>query len=244
MGIDIILGALLVLFATSAGAAVVLFFGCMDDRRNAAMLAFAAGAMAYSAMEMLSEAHATSGDFEMLAGFAVGIGVLMLSEKFLPHVHQHITREELAHSKKKVILIGGAIAIHNIPEGLAVATAFAASNPLGWFVATTIAIQDVPEGLLIAAPLACYGMSKGKAMLFGILSGVAEAAAALIGFMFLSAFAPIIPGALAFSAGAMAYVVLVELMPDAFAKGMERMGAVAFVAGAALAFGIAALVMA
>jgi len=241
--LDFILGALLVLFATSAGAAVVLFFGCMDDRRNAAMLAFAAGAMAYSALEMLAEAHETGGDATLLVGLALGIAALAVSEKTLPHIHQHVTKEELQHSKRKAIMIGGAIAIHNIPEGLAVATAFASSNPLGWFVATTIAIQDVPEGMLIAAPLACYGMSKMKSVMFGVLSGVAEAAAAILGFIFLSAFAPLIPGGLAFSAGAMFYVVLVELMPDAFQKGMERMGAVAFAVGAATAFLIAAVVI-
>ncbi len=243
IGLDIYFGALLVLFATSAGSATIFLLGCMDGRRNAIMLAFAAGAMAYSSLELLSEALETGGTFWMLGGLAAGIGVLAVMERSLPHVHRHVTKKDMQHSDRKAIMIGGAIAIHNIPEGLAVATAFASSTPLGWFVATTIAIQDVPEGMLIAAPLACYGMSKGKAALFGVLSGAAEAAGAVLGFLFLSFFAPLIPGGLAFSAGAMSYVVLVELVPDAFRKGMEREGALAFAAGAALAFGIAALVL-
>lgn len=238
---DILLGALAVLIATSAGALVVLFFGCMDERRNAAMLAFAAGIMSYSAFEMLSESHASAGDYVAFAGFALGFSALAVSEKLLPHIHFHVTREELEHSKKKALMIGGAIALHNIPEGLAIATAFAASNPLGWFVTTTIAIQDIPEGALISAPLACFGMGKRQAAWYGMLSGAAEAAAAIAGFYFLSMFASLVPAALAFSAGAMAYVVLVELLPDALRKGMERTGAVAFAAGAAAAFGLASL---
>ncbi len=240
---DVVLGALVVLLATSAGAVAVLFLGCMEERRNAAMLAFASGVMGYSAMEMLGESHATGGDVVMVAGLGLGIAALMVSEKLLPHIHLHITKEEIQHSKKKAIMIGGAIALHNVPEGLAIATAFAASNPLGWFVTTTIAIQDIPEGALISAPLACFGMKRSTAVWYGVLSGVAEAAAAVAGFAFLSVFTSIVPMALSFSAGAMIFVVLVELLPDAFAKGMERTGAIAFAAGAAGAFGLASLFM-
>jgi len=238
---DIILGALTVLFATSAGAAVVLFYGCMDERKNNMMLAFAAGVMAYSAVEMLAQAHQASGDVTVVSGLALGLITLLFVEKALPHIHMHITREELKHSKKKALMIGGAIAIHNIPEGIAIAAAFAASNPLGWFVTTTMAIQDVPEGTLIAAPLACYGLGKRMAVFYGVLSGAAEAAAAVIGYVFLSSFAGFVPLSLAFSSGAMAYVVLVELLPDALKKGNERAGAMAFAAGAAAAFGLASL---
>ncbi|MFH0884764.1 MAG: ZIP family metal transporter [Candidatus Micrarchaeota archaeon] len=238
---DILLGALTVLIATSAGAIAVLFTGCMIDKRNAAMLAFAAGAMGYSALEMLSSSHQAAGDIVVVEGLALGILALAVSEKLLPHVHLHITKEELKHSKKKAIMIGGAIALHNVPEGLAIATAFAASNPLGWFVTTTIAIQDIPEGILISAPLTCYGMKRRTAVLYGVLSGVAEAIAAVIGFAFLSMFSGIVPIALAFSAGAMGYVVLVELLPDAFQKGMERTGAIAFSLGAATAFALASV---
>ncbi|MCI0503790.1 ZIP family metal transporter [Candidatus Micrarchaeota archaeon] len=238
---DILLGALAVLLATSAGALSVLFLGCMDERRNAAMLAFAAGVMGYSAFEMLTEAHKSAGDAVVLGGLALGILGLATAERLLPHIHMHISGEELKHSKKKALMIGGAIALHNVPEGFAIATAFAASTPLGWFVATTIAIQDIPEGALIAAPLACYGMGKWKAVSYGIASGLAEAAAAVAGFYFLSMFISAVPLALAFSAGAMAYVVLVELLPDALSKGRERAGALAFSAGAAAAFMLASL---
>ncbi|MEW6749156.1 MAG: ZIP family metal transporter [Candidatus Micrarchaeota archaeon] len=241
---DAIFGALTVLLATSAGALAVLFFGCLKGTKDTALLSFSAGVMAYASIEMLSESYELSGALPMIAGFLIGIAALTLSERALPHVHQHITKKELEHTKKKALMIGGAIAIHNIPEGLAIATAFASSVPLGWFVTTTMAIQDVPEGTLISAPLLCYGMKKSRAILFGVLSGLVEAAAAIAGFMFLSIFTPLIPIALAFSAGAMAFVVMVELLPDAFGKGHERVGALAFIGGAVVAFAIASLLSA
>ncbi|MFH0737411.1 MAG: ZIP family metal transporter [Candidatus Micrarchaeota archaeon] len=236
---DIIIGALAVLIATSVGAAASLFIGCVDQRKNAVMLSFSAGAMAFSALEMLNESHRTADGFQMLFGFAVGLAVLVTADKILPHVHHHLNKREIERAKKKALLLGGAIALHNIPEGLSIATAFASSASLGWFVTTIIAVQDIPEGALIAVPLVCCGLNRRDATLYGVLSGLVEAGAAIAGFMLLSLFSPLIPSSLAFSAGAMAYVVLVELLPDAFSKGNERAGAISFAAGAGAAFLIA-----
>lgn len=238
---DILLGAFVLFLATTAGAGAVMLLGCMDGKRNAAMLAFSAGAMAYTSVEMFTEAYGPKGDVMAIAGVGMGIAALALLERSIPHIHLHIRKKELEHSKKKALLIGGAIAIHNIPEGLAVATSFAASNPLGWFVTMTMAVQDAPEGMLVSAPLACYGMGKRRAFLFGAFSGAVEAVSAIVGFAFLNVFAGLVPVSLAFSAGAMAYVIFVELLPDAFRGGMERIAAASFIAGVALAAGIAAM---
>jgi ZIP family zinc transporter len=238
---DLALGALTVLVATSAGSFTILLFKGISDKGKAAMLALAAGIMTYSAVEMLGQSHQRGGDLAMLVGFLVGLGALFISERALPHIHRHIRKEELGDEKKKAVLIAGTISIHNIPEGCAIATAFAASNPLGWFVTSSIALQDVPEGALVSAPLNAYGMSNRRSILFGVFSGVAEAAAAIAGFLFLSVFSNLVPIALAFSAGAMVYVVLVELMPDAMGEGMERLATVFFIGGAALAFALASL---
>jgi len=238
---DLALGALTVLLATSAGSFAVLFLKGVGRKGNSAMLAFAAGVMAYSAVEMLNQSHHSSGDIVMLAGFLAGIVAIYLGERALPHIHRHIRKKDLADEKKKALLIAGTITIHNLPEGFAIATAFAASTPLGWFVTTSIALQDIPEGTLVSAPLNYYGMSSGRSIFYGIFSGVAEAAAAVLGYLFLSSFSALVPGALAFSAGAMIYVVFVELMPDAMENRMERLAALCFIAGAAVAFAIASL---
>jgi ZIP family zinc transporter len=238
---DLALGALAVLLATSAGSFAVLFLKGIGRRGSSSMLSFAAGIMAYSAVEMLGQSHNSAGDAVMLAGFLIGLMVIMACERIIPHIHHHIRKKELADEKKKAVLIAGTITLHNLPEGFAIATAFAASNPLGWFVTSSIALQDVPEGALVSAPLNIYGMSNRWSVAFGVLSGVAEAGAAVLGFIFLSYFASLVPFALAFSAGAMIYVVFVELMPDAVEGGMERNAALFFVAGAAIAFVMASM---
>jgi ZIP family zinc transporter len=241
---DYVLGALVLLLATSAGACAAFFLNCMEKRKYAVMLAFAAGAMAFSAMEMLSEAHGSAGDATVAGGFVAGFIILMMIERLLPHVHLHITKKEITKSRKKAALIAGTISLHNVPEGLAVATAFAASGPLGWFVATAIALQDVPEGALVSTPLACYGLNRNVSVLFGVFSGAVEAVAAIVGYLFLSAFSSLVPAALAFSAGAMAYVILVEILPDALESGMERLAALGFVAGVAATAMLAGMLIA
>jgi len=239
--LDIFLGAIVVFLATAAGAAVAFFFGCVDKTKYSAMLSFSAGAMAFSAIEMLSQAHGMAGDAVVAVGFLLGFLALMGAEKLLPHVHMHLRKKELGKSKTKAALIAGTIALHNVPEGFAIATAFAASNPLGWFVTTSIALQDIPEGALVSTPLACYGIGVKKSVFFGMLSGFIEGVAAIFGYLFLSSFAALVPPALAFSAGAMVYVIFVEILPDALEGGMERVVALSFAAGAAITFGLASL---
>jgi len=237
--IDLALGAVCVFIATSAGSLFTLAVKKIEGKKYSAMLAFSAGVMIYSAVEMLIQSHQQSGDMILLFGFACGVFVLFASEKLLPHIHRQIRNEDMTDGKKKAALIAGSIAIHNIPEGLSIATAFASSTPLGWFVTTSIALQDIPEGALVSAPLSAYGISRRSATLFGILSGFIESAAAIGGYIFLGVFVNLIPGSLAFSSGAMAYVVFVELLPDAIADGNERLAGITFLAGAVVAFLIA-----
>jgi len=236
--IDVLLGALAVLLATSAGALLVLFFRKIGKLEYSVMLAFSAGMMAFSALEMLSQSHAKGQDIAVLSGFFVGIAMLYLSDMVLPHIHKHALGSDMPESKKKAALIVGTIALHNIPEGLAVAAAFADSTLLGWIVTSSMALQDFPEGALVSTPLACYGMDSKKSAGYGILSGLVEAGAAILGYVFLSSVTGFVPFALSFSAGAMAYVIFVELMPDAFENKMERIAGLSFTVGAAVAFAI------
>ena len=172
--------------------------------------------MGFSVVEMFLKAHSLSGDLPTLLGFLAGLISILLFERWLPHIHLAIRKKEMSNSKKKAALVAGTISIHNIPEGFAIASAFAQSNPLGFLITLSIALQDIPEGLLVSTPLACYGVERKKSIFFGLFSGFVEAASAIVAFIFLSFVSSVIPFALAFSAGAMAYVVLVELLPDAF----------------------------
>jgi ZIP family zinc transporter len=238
---DVLLGAFIAMLATSIGACGVLFFKKIVKRAFSVLLAFSAGVMAFSAVEMIIQAHKTAGDFTVAAGALIGLLALLAVEKTLPHVHMLLRRKTITAAKKKATLIAGTISIHNIPEGFAIASAFAGSIPLGWMVTASMALQDAPEGFLVSAPLASYGVDLKRSLKFGVLSGVVEFASAIIGFLFLSTVASLIPFALAFSAGAMTFVILAELLPDAFLEGSRRSAAVAFVAGVAIAFGLTTL---
>jgi len=236
---DVLLGATAVFLATFFGSALIYAFKKIGRTGYAVLLSFSAGVMAFSAMEMIGQSHPYVSDAVIAVGVLSGLLALYASDRILPHVHARIRGHEISASKKKAAMIAGAITMHNVPEGLAIASAFAGSVPLGWLVTLSMAIQDIPEGFMISAPLACYGVEKRRCLNFGLLSAAVEAGAAIIGYIFLSIFTPLVPFGLAFAAGAMLYVIFAELLPDAFGERQERIAALSFAAGAAVAFGIA-----
>lgn len=238
---ELLIAASAAAIATSIGALIAIPIHKVGRGWHSAMLAFSGGLMAFSALEMFGQSHSTAGGLGAIAGFLAGIVLLLIAEKLLPHAHLWLRKKVLVEEKKKAALMFGTITIHNVPEGFAIASAFAGATPLGWLVTAAIAIQDVPEGFLISGPMACYGSSPGKCMKYGVLSGVVEFAAAIFGFLFLSYVSALIPPALAFASGAMAYVVFVELLPDAFRRGLERTAALSFLLGAGLGFALATL---
>jgi len=242
MGIqELLIAASAAAIATGLGAFMVLPFKKVKEEIFPILISFSAGLMAYSALEMLLQSHASAGDIPLVSGFLIGILFFIIAEKLLPHAHLMLRKKELKPEKKKAAMVFGTITLHNVPEGFAIASAFAGATPLGWIVAAAIAIQDFPEGFLASSPLACYGMEGKRCVKYGILSGLVEFAAAVLGFIFLSYVTPLIPYALSFAAGAMTYVILVELLPDAFVKGSERRAAISFILGAGIGFALATL---
>lgn len=235
---SLLLGALLAAVATSLGAAIVVLLKVNCRDKNAKFIGFSAGIMAFASLEMFNQSKGLSDQNTAIIGLIIGILLIALAEKTIPHMHRWVKKKDMEKSKKKAVMIAGTITIHNIPEGFAIASAFSGSPALGWLIASSIAIQDVPEGFMVAGPLNCYGMSPKKALGFGIFSGVVEFASAVIGFLFLSVAASLSPIALAFSAGAMTYVVLVEMLPDAVSNGNERVATIAFLLGIAIAYGL------
>ena len=240
---ELLLGASLAFFATALGAAFVLPIKDERGRIFALLSAFSGGVMAFSALEMLFQSHAISGDMVAIAGLALGLCVFFIIEKLLPHAHAFMRRAPMGKEKQKAALLAGTITLHNIPEGFAIASAFAASPSLGWLVAGTIAIQDVPEGLIVSAPLAAYGMGKRRSFFWGAFSGFVEFLAAIVGFLFLSTVAAVTPFALAFSAGAMIFVTFSELLPDSLRACGKARALASFAVGVAIAYGIAAIVV-
>ncbi|MCX8197840.1 MAG: ZIP family metal transporter [Candidatus Micrarchaeota archaeon] len=234
-------GALLAFLATSAGAACLAFAGKLGRQEHAALLSFSSGVMLFASIEMLESSYSSSGMQETLMGLAAGMAAMLLLERAIPHAHAALKKQGIGRHEKKALMIAGAITLHNIPEGFAIASSFASSSQLGWLVSLSIAAQDFPEGLVVSAPLIAYGVRKKDSILWGSFSGAVEAAAAALGYAALSAVSAIAPLALSFSAGAMVFVTLFELLPDAFAHGKPR-DAVAWVAaGLILAYAIVGL---
>jgi ZIP family zinc transporter len=240
--IEPFLGACTVLGATTLGAAAVLVFKRVSGRFYATTIAFCAGMMAFSALEMVTQSHALAGHRVALSSLLVGMTAFFLLDRLLPHAHMLLHGTEMQGPKRKVALLVGTITIHNIPEGFALAAAFASSPSLGWLVTATVALQDIPEGLMVAAPVACYGVASRRSFLWGVFSGAVEFAAAMGGFLFLRGMTTATPLALGFAAGAMGYVVLSELLPDAMQAGSKYVAFGAFIAGIAAAYGFSTLI--
>ena len=223
---------------TALGAATVFFFKTIRPHILNAMLGFASGVMlAASFWSLLAPAIelAEGGlmpPFLVVAiGFLGGAGFLWLADRLLPHVHFGPKEENKpeglpSHLRRSVLLIFS-ITLHNIPEGLAVGVAFGAlaegAEPAAVLAALSIAIgmglQNFPEGAAVSIPLRREGLSRRKCFLYGQASGLVEPIAGVIGAVLVIAVQPLLPYALAFAAGAMIYVVVEELIPEAQSGG-------------------------
>ncbi|MDD5704741.1 MAG: ZIP family metal transporter [Kiritimatiellae bacterium] len=230
-----LLATLFTWFVTALGAGLVFFFKSINRRALDSMLGFAAGVMiAASYWSLLAPAIELSADagqppwLAPLIGFLAGGAFLWLADKLLPHLHpgfaetgQH--REGIATHWRRSVLLVMAVTLHNIPEGLAVGVAFgalAAGVPgasLGAAIALTIGIglQNFPEGTAVSVPLRREGLSRWRAFLYGQGSGMVEPLAGVAGAAAVTLVRPLLPYALAFAAGAMIYVVVEELIPEA-----------------------------
>lgn len=216
---------------TALGAAVVFFFKAMNRNFLDSMLGFTGGVMVAAsiwsllipAIEM-SEGEGFVKVLPAVFGFLLGAGFLFALDKLLPHFHVNFKQVEGVKSPwQKTTLLILAITLHNIPEGLAVGVLFgavAAGVPdasIGGAVALAVGIglQNFPEGIAVAMPLRRMGMSRRKSFYYGQLSAVVEPAAAVIGAFAVAFFTPLLPYALAFAAGAMMFVVIEEVIPEA-----------------------------
>jgi ZIP family zinc transporter len=218
---------------TMLGAGLVFFFKTINRKVLDAMLGFAAGVMiAASYWSLLAPAIEMSRAAPIPAwvpattGFLIGGLFLWTIDKILPHLHLGFPIEEaegIKTSWHRSILLVLAITLHNIPEGLAVGVAFGAvasnmpSATLAGAVvlALGIGIQNFPEGTAVAVPLRREGLSRLKSFWYGQLSGAVEPVAGVFGAAAVILIKPLLPYALAFAAGAMIYVVVEELIPEA-----------------------------
>lgn len=242
------LGILIPFLGTSLGAACVFFMRkSLSDAVQRALTGFAAGVMVaacvWSLLIPAIEQSTDMGKWSFVpaaVGFWLGILFLLLLDHVTPHIHRNAETAEGPQSKlQRTTMMVLAVTLHNIPEGMAVGVVYAGllSGNAGITAAGAltlsigIAIQNFPEGAIISMPLCAEGMSKGKAFVGGVLSGVVEPIAAVLTVLAASLIVPALPYLLSFAAGAMMYVVVEELIPEMSQGKHSDIGTVFFAVG-------------
>ncbi|MBR3021817.1 MAG: ZIP family metal transporter [Bacteroidaceae bacterium] len=246
--VTLTIGLLIPLLGTMLGSAFVfLMKDEMPMRLQKSLLGFASGVMVAAsvwsllipAMEMESGKGAWS-VFPAAVGFLLGIGFLLLIDELTPHLHIGTDKPEGPRSRlSKTAMLALAVTIHNLPEGMAVGVVFAGADSgttnisltSALAVAVGIAIQNVPEGAIISMPMRAAGNSRWRSFLIGTLSGVVEPIGALAVLLLASVLTPVLPYMLTFAAGAMFYVVVEELIPEASSGQHSNLSTIGFAIG-------------
>lgn len=247
MNKNMIIGILIPFAGTTLGSAMVFFMRKeMNKKLQKALLGFASGVMIAAsvwsllipAIEM-SEKNGGNAWIPASVGFLLGMGFLLLLDTITPHMHLTGSEEGMKSGLSKTTMLILAVTLHNIPEGMAVGVTFAgvaAGNTTitmagAFALAIGIAIQNFPEGAIISMPLRSEGMTKNKAFIYGTLSGIVEPIAAAATILLTELVVPILPYLLAFAAGAMIYVVVEELIPEAQAEPHTNVGTIGVAIG-------------
>jgi ZIP family zinc transporter len=241
--------ATIVLLSTLAGlgtglGGLVVLVRKPGERLFVFLIGLAAGIMIMmSFMELLSDSLRLSGLFSAAVGFIAGSLILFLLDFILPH--KHIVNEKGTINAKMFragTLIAIGISLHNLPEGIAVASGYSYLPEIGLVIAIAIALHNIPEGMAIALPLRMSGTSRWGAFRIALLSGLVEPLGALIASGFLAAFPGLMPFSLSFAAGVMVFITVDELIPIAHEHGHEHFTSFGIIIGFILTFGLLAAI--
>ena len=224
----VLLTALGVGGATIFGSVVGFAFKRISHKFSDIVLAFAAGVMLAAAVLGLIIPSVEYGNLIItVAGIFTGAICLNLADKLVPHLHRIAGTDTENHAHNtgldKVLLFVLAIAIHNLPEGIAAGVSFGTGNTSeALLIAGGIALQNIPEGMVIIAPMLNAGISPKRTFLCALVTGLIEVIGTLIGYFAVSIASAILPFALAFAGGTMLYVISDEMIPETHAHGNER----------------------
>ena len=235
----VLLTALGVGGATVFGALIGFIFKKISHRFSDIVLAFAAGVMlAAAVLGLIIPSLDYGGKFGLIitiAGVFAGALCLNLIDKLVPHLHKMVGSDVEAHNNanlSKVLLFVTAIAIHNLPEGIAAGVGFGSGDTTqALIIAGGIALQNIPEGMVIIGPMLAAGVTPRKTFVLAMITGLVEVVGALIGYFAVSIASAILPFALAFAGGTMLYVISDEMIPETHAHGHERGSTYALLAG-------------
>ena len=226
----VLLTALGVGGATMFGAVIGFAFKKLSHKFSDIVLSFAAGVMlAAAVLGLILPAIEHGGKYGLLMtipGIFAGALCLNLIDKLVPHLHKMVGPDIEPHHNaqlSKVLLFVTAIAIHNLPEGIAAGVGFGSGdNSQALLIAGGIALQNIPEGMVIIGPMLASGVSRSKTLVCALLTGLVEVIGTLMGYLAVSVASAILPFALAFAGGTMLYVVSDEMIPETHAHGSER----------------------
>ena len=237
----VLLTALGVGGATVFGTLLGFVFKNLSHKFSDIVLSFAAGVMLAAAVIGLILPSLDYGGKYGLVSTVLGVfgGALCVNlfDRLVPHLHRLSGADQEGHPEQteklnKVLLFVMAIAIHNLPEGIAAGVSFGTGNPAeALTVAGGIALQNIPEGMVLVAPMLAAGVPKGRTFLIAAATGVVEVVGTLLGFFAVSVSTAILPFALAFAGGTMLYVISDEMIPETHAHGAERGATYALLVG-------------
>jgi len=239
----VLLTALGVGGATVFGSVIGFLFKKQSHKFSDIVLSFAAGVMlAAAVLGLILPSLDYGGKFGILItiiGIFAGALCLNLIDKVVPHLHKMVgadTEEHHNANLSKVLLFVTAIAIHNLPEGIAAGVGFGAGDDphakaQALLIAGGIALQNIPEGMVFIGPVLAAGVSPKKTFLCAALTGVVEIVGCLLGYFAVSVATAVLPFALAFAGGTMLYVISDEMIPETHAHGSERGATYALLVG-------------
>ena len=247
MNVQVISAVMIPFLGTCIGSAMVFFMkGAMNRTLQRSLTGFAAGVMVAASVWSLiipameqSEHMGKLAFFPAFVGVWAGFGFLLLLDKLIPHMHLDESPEGIPCSLGKSTMMVLAVALHNLPEGMAVGVVAAGwltgSESISFAAALAlslgIALQNLPEGAIISMPLKSNGMGRGRAFGYGVASGIIEPIGAALTIALAPFVVPILPYLLAFAAGAMLYVVVEELIPEMSEGAHSNIGTIFFALG-------------
>lgn len=239
--VTLLLAATGTALATGLGAVPVFLLGARARALTPLLLGFAAGVMAVAAVAgLLIPAGEEGSALEVIAGFAVGVGFLVVMQRRFHSDHGFMGRTGPGTRTSALVFL--VLLVHSLPEGLAIGTAFASDRAgLSLFVILAIAIQNVPEGTSVAIPMQEAGFSRGRQFWAAVATSLPQPVGALVAFLAVEQVSALLPLSFAFAAGAMLALIVVEMLPKAFAGRDRRGPSAGLAAGAALMLALSLL---
>ena len=235
----VLLTALGVGGATIFGAIIGFIFKKISHKFSDIVLSFAAGVMLSAAvLGLIVPSLECGGKYAIIitvAGIFLGAVCLNLIDKLVPHMHRLVGADNENQQNadlSKVLLFVTAIAIHNLPEGIAAGVSFGSDDPAGaMLIAGGIALQNIPEGMVIIGPMLAAGVSAKRTFICAMITGVIEVLGTIVGYFAVTVASAILPLALAFAGGTMLYVISDEMIPETHAHGHQRGATYALLVG-------------